>query len=106
MVHFPRRAPKSVGEKWIKTLDPALSYRPFTAEEDQLLHNSSNEGAVLKRRSHQSVKRRWTELADEQTIAASCEKRLIKRAFKRGRATGKKKTSLSSKDLMIVPRSK
>jgi len=32
MVHFPHRAPKSVAEKWNKSLDPALTYHPSTDE--------------------------------------------------------------------------
>mmetsp|Transcript_23391 Transcript_23391/g.50654 ORF Transcript_23391/g.50654 Transcript_23391/m.50654 type:complete len:538 (+) Transcript_23391:61-1674(+) len=107
--HFPHRASKSVLEKWIKTLDPSLSYRPFTTDEDVKLHEISGETISRKipHRSGDFLKKRWTELADEHTVATHCENKLIRKAFAKGGFIGSGGDSLlSPDDFMVLPQSK
>jgi len=105
MFHFSNRSPKSVAEKWVKTLDPAVSYRPFTPDEDEELHESSGQwsaiGKKFPHRSTDSLKRRWAEIADERTVAKHCENRLITKALAK-----KGDSLLSPKDFMVLPQSK
>ncbi|KAL7532388.1 hypothetical protein ACHAXR_004602 [Thalassiosira sp. AJA248-18] len=109
-VHFPYRAPKSVAEKWIKTLDPELSYRPLTTHEELGLGLGQWSSGVAKKFPHRScddLKRRWTELSDESQVAKHCENNLIsKKLAKRGRVACSDGTSLNPQDFFVLPQSK
>jgi len=117
--HFSERAPKSVFEKWKKSLDPALSHRPFTHDEDvELQENSGQVTSAVERekfpkRTNQSLKRRWAELADERTVAIDAESRLIRKAlskrngpYSRGGDDFEEDSVLSAEDLVVLPQSK
>ena len=104
-VHFPNRSAKSVAEKWVKELDPALSHRPFAPDEDEILQEDSGQWSSIDKkfpnRTRNDLKRRWTELADEHTVATHCEDRMISKVV--GRRGG---VSLSSQDLCVLPKTK
>ena len=115
--HYPNRAPKGVAEKWIKTLDPALSHRPLTAQETEGLISSGQwSPSVAKKfpnRSCDNLKKRWTELADKKSVAAHCANTLIGKKLgkrvKREPAGGSAKNEeeeLGPDDFMILPKSK
>ena len=108
-VHFPQRALKSVAEKWTKTLDPTLSHRPFAEEEDDELCKASRPRSTLRtmlpNRSRQAMKRRFEEIADDQTVAKDCRNRLIGKAFvTRGRKGAA--AVLDRDDFVVLPRPK
>ena len=112
-VHYPNRAKKGVAEKWIKTLDPALSHRPLTAQEAEGLSSSGQwspgVAKMFPNRSCNNLKKRWTELADEKSVATHCANTLIsKKLGKRGKrlAGGSDEEELGPDDFMILPRSK
>ncbi|KAL7547081.1 hypothetical protein ACHAWF_010396 [Thalassiosira exigua] len=102
MVHFPQRAPKSVTEKWIKRLDPSVSHRPFTSDEDDELYECSDQwsavGKKFPNKPYGSLKRRWAEVADEQAVATHYESALIRKKI----AT---QGLLSLQDFIVLPKS-
>jgi len=117
--HFSERAPRGVVEKWKKTLDPALSHRPFTHDEDVELQENSGRvtsavgGEKFPKRTNHSLKRRWAELADERTVATDAESRLISKALSKrtgpyflgGDGSGEDSV-LSPKDFVVLPQPK
>uniref|UniRef100_A0A7S4IXM9 Myb-like domain-containing protein n=1 Tax=Odontella aurita TaxID=265563 RepID=A0A7S4IXM9_9STRA len=87
--HFSDRASKSVSEKWLRSLDPEITYKPFTKSEDEKLLRAIKEiggpekcSWVQLTRQHfpfrnpRSLKYRWMEVAKDEDI----EKKYSKRA--------------------------
>jgi hypothetical protein len=94
--HFPHRAQIRVTSKWNRSLDPTVSYAPFSAAEDDKLLAAVNEvgfescsgpmASIIKmfpNRSRDQLWTRWTELAAESEIASKLQSRLIEKSFGR-----------------------
>lgn len=94
--HFPHRAQIRVTSKWNRSLDPTVSYVPFSAAEDDKLLAAVNEvgfesssgpmASIVKmfpNRSRDQLWTRWTELAEENEIASKLRSRLVEKSFGR-----------------------
>ena len=115
--HFPRRACKAVSEKWNRSLNPELSYRPFTLEEDDKLLNAAKKYGVDKssssngwesiakqfpHRNRDVLFKRWALLAKENEVASHCENNLIMNSVaKRGTVSGDGNALLSPDDFAV-----
>eukprot|EP00956_Cyclotella_meneghiniana_P030263 scaffold75592_cov75-Cyclotella_meneghiniana.AAC.9 len=106
--HFPHRAMSSVTSKWDRSLNPAISCKPFSeAEEKKLLaavkNLGSDEGSFVSiaktfpNRTANSLWYHWSHIADEKDIADRLKNRLIKKNI-----SGKKRVFLEGDDMFTM----
>ena len=90
--HFPHRAQTRVVGKWDRSLDPAVSHKPFSDAEDKRLLAAvkalgSSEGSfasISKQfpdRTGEILWYRWAQLADRNDIVSKLSNRLIQKTF-------------------------
>lgn len=117
--HFPYRAQVRVTSKWTRSLDPAVSTLPFSAEEDRKLlaavkekgfDSSSGQMAEIVKmfpnRSRENLKTRWTELAQEHDIASQVHSHLVEKNFRKKGLLGNDGDGLLSTDDFVVRKKK
>lgn len=107
-MHFPHRAMSSVTSKWDRSLNPAISCKPFSkAEETKLLaavkNLGSDEGSFVSiaktfpNRTASSLWYHWSHIADVKDIADRLKNRLIKKNI-----SGKKSIFLEGNDMFTM----
>jgi hypothetical protein len=114
--HFPHRAQSRVASKWDRSLNPAVSHKPFTQSEDKKLlaamkglgsdGNASSFASVAKlfpNRTTETLWYRWTELADEKDVVSKLQTRMIE---KKKRLLGNDENRLLSTDDFVVQKKK
>ena len=92
--HFPTRCSKMVVEKWIRSLSPEFSTRPFTPEEDKTLADTvrkSGDSFCWKNIAQQfpnrrpfALKNRWLDLATSEELLKMHDITIKKKLSRRG----------------------
>ena len=112
--HFPERSSRSVSEKWLRSLNPEVTHKPFTKKEDKALLDTVEKmggpgnWAELSRRyfpsrNPRSLKYHWIELASDDDLTKRYED-YFKKMSTRGGVIGGVDSDLLSPDDFVVRR--